>query len=200
MQRPPLPLRLYKQMDESTQQLIKDCRSGNRRAQLTLYNLHARRLYNACLRITGRPMEAEEVMQDAFLKIFSHLDQYRTEQCFEAWMQRIAIHTAIDYVRRKSPEWEELSENQTSADEAALTDEREEEEKEAAIRYTVTQIKETMQHLADGYRMILSLYLFEGYDMEEIASILHIQPASVRSQYLRAKRKLLDILRTTNNG
>ena len=67
-------------------------------------------------------------------------------------------------------------------------------EVEEQIHYTVLQVKEGMKKLAAGYRVILSLYLFEGYDMEEIASILKIQPPSVRSQYLRAKRKLLDII------
>jgi RNA polymerase sigma factor (sigma-70 family) len=65
---------------------------------------------------------------------------------------------------------------------------------EEEIRYSVAQVKEACKKLPAGYRVILSLYLFEGYDMEEIASILKIRPSSVRSQYLRAKRKLLDII------
>ena len=75
-------------------------------------------------------------------------------------------------------------------------DSEEDESDEEAIQYTVAQIKEACKKLSAGYRVILSLYLFEGYDMEEIASILKIQPSSVRSQYLRAKRKLLDLIVT----
>ena len=100
--------------------------------------------------------------------------------------KRQAIHTAIDYVRRQTPDWEELRDNYAEPD----SDEPDEDE----INYSVAQIKKACNLLPPGYRIILSLYLFEGYDMEEIASILKIQPPSVRSQYLRAKRKLLEII------
>ncbi len=186
MQRSDVYSRLYKQMNETTVQLIEGCRKGKRDAQLALYKQFAQRLYIACLRIVGNSGEAEEAMQDAFLKIFTRIDQYKDYQCFEALITQIAVHTAIDYVRRQNPEWEELSDNYAAPE----SDGPDEEE----IQYSVKLIKEATQKLPAGYRVILSLYLFEGYDMEEIASILHIQPPSVRSQYLRAKRKLLDII------
>lgn len=186
MQRLPVLSRLYIQMDETTVQLIDGCRRGKRDAQLALYKQFAQRLYIACLRIVGNPADAEEAMQDAFLKIFTRIDQYTDHLCFEAWIHRIAVHTAIDYVRRQTPEWDELSENYAAAE----PDEPDEDD----IRYSVKQIKEATAKLPAGYRVILSLYLFEGYDMEEIASILDIKPPSVRSQYMRAKRKLLDII------
>lgn len=174
-------------MNETIADIVQGCRKGNRSAQLSLYKQFARRLYVACLRIVGNSSEAEEAMQDTFLKIFTRLNQYHDEQCFEAWIHRIAIHTAIDYARRQTPEWEELSDNYTTETEPPEPDEDE-------INYSVNQVKNACQKLPAGYRVILSLYLFEGYDMEEIASILKIQPPSVRSQYLRAKRKLLDII------
>lgn len=173
-------------MDKVTEHLIEGCRREDRSSQLKLYKQYAQRLYIACLRIVGNSSEAEEAMQDSFLKIFTRLDQYHDGQCFEAWMHRIAIHTAIDYVRRQAPDQEELSDNLAEPE----TDGPDEEE----IQYSVAQIKEATTKLPAGYRIILSLYLFEGYDMEEIASILKIQPPSVRSQYLRTKRKLLDII------
>lgn len=73
-------------MEETTAHLIEGCRKGNRSGQLTLYKQHARRLYIVCLRIVGNAPEAEEAMQDTFLKIFTRLDQYKDELCFEAWM------------------------------------------------------------------------------------------------------------------
>ena len=96
MQRSDVFSRLYKQMNETTVQLIKGCREGKRSAQLGLYKQFAQRLYIACLRIVGNSGEAEEAMQDSFLKIFTHIDQYKDGQCFEAWIHRIAVHTAID--------------------------------------------------------------------------------------------------------
>jgi RNA polymerase sigma-70 factor (ECF subfamily) len=174
-------------MDETILPLIDRCRQGSKAAQLALYKRYAQKLYIACLRIVGNRMEAEEAMQDTFLKVFSKLDQYCTDQNFEVWMHRITVHTAIDYVRKQTREWEEIPAN--FAEPA-----QEEEPDEEAIQYTVEQVKATVQKLPPGYRIVLTLYLFEGYDMEEIASILKIQPPSVRTQYLRAKRKLLDII------
>jgi RNA polymerase sigma-70 factor (ECF subfamily) len=174
-------------MEESTAYLIEACRHGNRLAQLSLYEKYAQRLYIACLRITGSRAEAEEAMQDAFIKTFARLEQFN-EQNFDAWIHRIAIHTAIDYVRKHDKgEWEELPLNYTAEEDNA---------QEEDTQYAVEQIKEAIRKLPDGYRIVLSLYLFEGYDTEEISSILNIQPASVRTQYLRAKRKLLEIIAT----
>lgn len=175
-------------MEKTNTHLIEGCRRGNRTAQITVYKQYAQRLYAACLRIIGNTSEAEEAMQDTFLKAFTHLEQYHKQQSFGAWLHQIAVRTAIDYVRREIPEWEELSDS--------YIDSEEDESDEEAIQYTVAQIKEACKKLSAGYRVILSLYLFEGYDMEEIASILKIQPSSVRSQYLRAKRKLLDLIVT----
>lgn len=173
-------------MEQTTVNLVKNCRRGSRAAQLDLYNRYARKLYIACLRIIGNTGEAEEAMQDSFLKIFTRLDQYNDEQNFEAWIHRIAVHTAIDYVRRQNHVWEELSEN--------FPEPEDDQVDESEIQYSVEQIKKATTKLPSGYRIVLSLYLFEGYDMEEIASILNIQPPSVRTQYLRAKRKLLEIM------
>ena len=174
-------------MKETNIHLIEQCRKGNRSAQLALYKQFATRLYNVCLRIIGNPQDAEEAMQDSFLKVFIRLEQYQAGTSFEAWLQQIAVRTAIDYVRRQLPEGEDLTD-----DYAELADEDTPDEEE--LQCSVAQVKAACQQLPAGYRVVLSLYLFEGYDMEEIASILNIRPASVRSQYLRGKRKLLEQL------
>ena len=174
-------------MKETNIHLIEQCRKGNRSAQLALYKQFATRLYNVCLRIIGNPQDAEEAMQDSFLKAFTRLEQYQAGTSSEAWPQQIAVRTAIDYVRRQLPEGEDLTD-----DYAELADEDTPDEEE--LQCSVAQVKAACQQLPAGYRVVLSLYLFEGYDMEEIASILNIRPASVRSQYLRGKRKLLEQL------
>lgn len=186
--------RLYKQMEQSTTSLVEGCRKGSRAAQLALYRNHAGRLYAACFRIIGNASEAEEAMQDAFLKIFTRIGQYRTGLCFEAWMQQIAVRTAIDYIRRQTPVLEELT------DRYADVSVEEEEFAEENAAYSVQRVKDGLQRLPAGYRMILSLYLFEGYDMEEIASILDIKQVTVRTQYLRAKKKLLELIAYEHNG
>lgn len=175
-------------MKEQLAYILADCRKGSRNAQLQLYKQFARQLYIACFRIIGNASESEEAMQDAFLKIFTRLDQFTDGQCFEAWMHRIAVHTAIDYVRKQTPDFELLNEN------ILLTDEDEKGEDDIVMQ--VHLIKSACQKLPVGYRVILSLYLFEGYDTEEIADILNIQPGTVRTQYLRAKRKLLTLIKS----
>ena len=174
-------------MEKDTKILIEGCRQGGRSAQRKLYERYARLLFATCYRILANTEEAEEATQDSFLKILTHLDQYHEEQSLEGWMRKVAIHTAIDYVRQRSEEWELLTDN--------LPDLAEEEEEEEP-RYTIEQVRKAMEQLPNGYRVILSLYLFEGYDMEEIAQILHLKPASVRSQYLRGKRKLIEWIKT----
>lgn len=115
------------------------------------------------------------------------MNQYQEGSCFEAWIHSVAIHTAIDYVRRQRPQWEELSEQTVCSD-------NEEAKSEDDFEYSVQQIKAAILQLPDGYRIILSLYLLEGYDMEEISSILNIKQVTVRTQYLRAKKRLLDLI------
>ena len=169
-------------MEKETRIWIEGCRKGARNAQLKLYERYARMLFATCLRILANTEEVEEAMQDSFLKIFTHLEQYHEEMSFEGWIRQIAVRTAIDRLRQRSEELELPTDN--------LPDLPEEEEEEPL--YTVEQIKQAMEKLPESYRVVLSLYLFEGYDMEEIAQILHVKPASVRSQYLRGKRKLIE--------
>lgn len=175
-------------MDTNNTYLIDKCSRKDPKAQMKLYELYAKRLYIACFRIVGNVTEAEEAMQDAFLKIFTRIDQYDREKNFEVWMHRIAVNTAIDYVRRQTPLTEELEENTMIEAEGEANDESE-------IAFSVAKIKEGIQQLSPGYRLILTLYLFEGYDMEEISSILHVKPSTVRTQYMRGKNKLIELIK-----
>lgn len=177
-------------METRIKHLIEGCRRQERKAQQALYQIYAPTVYRTCLRITGNPEEAEEAMQDCFLKILAHIGDFAPDSCFEAWIRKIAVRTAIDHIRRQTEDWEELPENYPDTPSGTEDDSYEE-----SLHYTVELIRQAIRELAAGYRVILSLYLFEGYDMEEIASILHLQPASVRSQYMRGKRKLQEIIK-----
>jgi len=180
-------------MEIDNTHLIDQCSRKDPKAQLKLYDLYARRLYVACFRIVGNVVEAEEAMQDAFLKIFTRIDQYDREKNFEVWMHRIAVNTAIDYVRRQTPFTEELEENMNIEEEVKTDEEVRTDEEE--IAYSVAGIKNGISQLAPGYRLILTLYLFEGYDMEEIASILQVKPATIRTQYMRGKNRLIELIK-----
>ena len=153
--------------------------------QRELYQLHYRRIYNTCLRIIGNSMDAEEAMQDVFLKLFDNIDNLQDEGAFYSWSQSVAIRTAIDRVRRKKPVFESV-ENLSIADD--------EPDEETAL--SVESIKSEMNKLPDGYRIVLSMRLFEECEFEEIARMLQIKESTVRSQYIRGRDKLAKMLKS----
>lgn len=165
--------------------LINECRKGSRSAQFELYKLYANAMYNVALRIVNDDAEAEDVLQEAFLDAFNRLADFRQETTFGLWLKQIVINRAINYLRKRKAEFVGL-------DDVEIVDEPTQDESEATLK--VEAIKSAMNELPDGYRVVLTLYLFEGYDHEEIAHILNITENTSRSQYMRAKRKLNSLL------
>ncbi len=167
--------------------LVEDCRNGSRKAQFELYKLYANAMYNVALRIVNDDAEAEDVLQEAFLDAFNRIAAFRQETTFGLWLKQIVINRAINYLRKRKAEF-------ISLDEVEVADEPNYDESETVLK--VEMIKQAMNELPDGYRVVLTLYLFEGYDHEEIAHILKITENTSRSQYMRAKRKLNSLLET----
>ena len=165
--------------------LVNECRNGNRKAQFELYKLYANAMYNVALRIVNDDAEAEDVLQEAFLDAFGRIKDFRQETTFGLWLKQIVINRSINYLRKRKLEL-------VSLDEIEVADEIETDFAETTLK--VEAIKAAMNELPDGYRVVLTLYLFEGYDHEEIAHILKITENTSRSQYLRAKRKLNNLL------
>lgn len=165
--------------------LVNQCRQGSTKAQFELYKLYATAMYNVALRVVNDVAEAEDVLQEAFLDAFTRIVDFRQETTFGLWLKQIVINRAINNLRKRKVEFVSLDgveipdENETNVDETRLK---------------VENIKQAMAKLPDGYRVVLSLYLFEGYDHEEIAHILKISENTSRSQYMRAKRKLNALL------
>ena len=154
----------------------------------TLYDRYSRRLFHTALRIVGDAMEAEEAMQDAFLKFARMRSCPQTAPQIEAWLVKTCVRGAIDRLRRRRKRASFLSELSESGRLPAEDDSA----GEAAV--WVARIKAGLNELPDGCRLILSLCLFEGYDYAEIAEITGLKTSSVRSQYTRAKGKLLEKL------
>jgi RNA polymerase sigma factor (sigma-70 family) len=174
--------------------LVDRCKTGDQRAQYDLYNRYAKAMYNVCLRIVVHQAEAEDVLQEAFLDAFSNLHRFRAESTFGAWLKQIVINRAIGHLRSRKL----LT---VSTDTFADADAYDVPDNgggidEAAIAWDVERVRQCMGTLPEGYRVVLSLYLFEGYDHEEIGQILGIGESTSRSQYLRAKKKLVE--RMTN--
>ncbi len=177
--------------NQATIQLIESCKRGERKAQAELYKQYAKAMYSLCLRITNHADEAEDVLQEAFLAVFSRLGSFRGEASFGAWLKRIVVNTAINSVRKKRLDTTSFEKEGDFLDEKT---ENEPEIDESALVFQVERVKKAVTQLPDGFRMVLSLYLFEGYDHVEIAQILGITESTSKSQYNRAKKKLLEIM------
>ena len=171
--------------------LVARCLLGDRRAQYDLYKRYAKAMYNVCKRIVGHDAEAEDVLQDAFVDAFGNLHRFRGESTFGAWLKQIVVNRAVGCLRaRRLPfiSTDTLdAEAIDRADEGGGID-------EAQMQWDVERVRQAVARLPDGYRVVLTLYLFEGYDHDEIGQILSISESTSRSQYLRAKRKLMSEL------
>jgi RNA polymerase sigma factor (sigma-70 family) len=165
--------------------LIEECRKGNSKAQFRLYNQYSKAMYNLAYRILNNREDAEDMLQEAFVECFRNLSSFRFESTFGAWLRRILVNKCINHLKKKKID---LTLCET------LPPCIYEEETEAT--YDTGKIFKGIELLPDGYRIILTLYLLEGYDHSEISQILGITESTSKSQYSRAKEKLRNILST----
>jgi RNA polymerase sigma-70 factor (ECF subfamily) len=180
-----------KKYPEIHKKLIDKCKKGDRKAQFEIYRLYYKAMFNASLRIVGVSDEAEDIMQESFLKAFQNLDQFGGEVSFGAWLKKIVINRSLDSLRQRRKKFEEIEdfENELVAEEDAILEEN----------IPVEEIVKEIQNLPEGYRIVLSLYLLEGYDHDEIAEIMKISASTSRSQYARARKKLAHNLKKNKN-
>jgi RNA polymerase sigma factor (sigma-70 family) len=168
------------------QELIARCKQGDQQAHFQLYKLYSKAMYNVGYRITGSEEEAQDVLQEAFTSAFRNLDYYRGDAAFGAWLKRIVINKALTALQKRKFDRIPEDENWDVAEES-IPD-------ETADALTVERVKKGIQQLPDGYRAVLSLYLLEGYDHQEIADIMNISESTSKSQLNRAKNKLRELL------
>ncbi len=171
----------------TTNALIMRCRKGDRQAYYQLYKLYSRAMYNVGYRIVNNPDEAKDVLQEAFISAFNSLSTYRGDAAFGAWLKRIVVNKAINLVRQKK--FDRIPET-TGFD---VTEEETVDELEH-FPFTVEKVRKAIEQLPDGYRVVLSLYLLEGYDHSEIGEILGITESTSKSQFNRSKKKLKKLL------
>ena len=161
---------------------------GNRQAQFELYHLYSKAMYNICLRMVKDELEAEDLLQNSFVDVFTKLHSFKHQSSIGAWIKRIVINNCINYLKKRRLAIEEW---QPHFSETLST----QEEEMPSLKYNVQHINQAIQQLPDGYRVVFSLYLLEGYDHKEIGKILSISEATSKSQYSRAKRKIKEILK-----
>jgi len=166
--------------------IIEKSKKGDIKAQFKLYNLYSKAMFNICLRMMNNREEAEDMLQEAFSEAFDKLHYFRFESSFGAWLKRVVVNKCINQIKKKKVELV-LSEEILKYERIEETDERE-------IAYDINKINKAIQQLSDGFRVVFTLYLMEGYDHQEISEILGISESTSKSQYLRAKRKLKEIL------
>lgn len=173
-------------------ELVERCKQGDPHSYQLLYQRYSKAMYNTSLRIVNNTADAEDVLQEAFLDAFRSLHDFHYRSTFGAWLKKIVINKSINILRKRRAHLVEIDENSEKGL-PVLVQENEVDEEE--LQYQVATVKKAIQQLPDGYRAVVSLYLLEGYDHEEIAGILGISHNTVRTQYVRAKQKLLSIIK-----
>lgn len=176
------------------QELIDRCRAKDREAQFEIYRLYYRAMFNTSLRIVQDPAEAEDIMQEAFLSAFQKIGTYSGSVSFGAWLKKIVVNRSLDNLKKRRIVFEEYEKMMPGAG-----DEGDDGDDESGISEKAEEIRKAIMRLPDGFRIVLTLYLIEGYDHEEIGQILNISSSTSRSQYTRARQRLLEILKSDHD-
>ena len=167
--------------------VIESCKQGDVRAQYQLYSLYSKAMYNICYRMTNMQEEAEDMLQESFSYAFNKLGSFRYESSFGAWLKRIVVNTCINHLKKRRVDLVYTEQQNEPLPEDEHVD-------YAEIRFKVDRVMKAMEQLPEGYRVVFSLYLLEGYDHKEIAEILGVTESTSKSQFLRAKQKIKDML------
>ncbi|MEO0583505.1 MAG: sigma-70 family RNA polymerase sigma factor [Bacteroidota bacterium] len=174
-------------MNRPYQALIRGCVKQDPHAQRELYDLFAPRMLVVCYRYAASAAEAEDILQEGFIKVYQSIKKYKDRGSFEGWIRRIMINTAIDILRKERHAHHQLELNETIT---------EDDQEDALDQLEAEYVLDVIQGLPDGYRMVFNLYAIEGYSHAEIGKKLQISESTSRSQYTRArsmlKRKLVD--------
>lgn len=173
--------------------LIVKCKEQDRRAQLKLYNQYCDAMYNVAFRFMKNSQDAEDAMQEAFIKAFKKIDMFKGEVTFGAWLKKIVIHTSIDLLKSAKLKFSDMDENH-------LKVVGDDDNWEVDDQISMEEIKKAISELPRKYELVVSLFLVEGYDHSEIAEILNISEVNSRTQLLRGKIKLKKSLNQLNYG
>lgn len=172
--------------------IIELSKAGNSKAQFQLYQLYARAMFNICYRMMNNREEAEDMLQESFSEAFLRLGTFRFESSFGAWLKRIAINKCINTLKKRKADLimvENLPEHQEGNENA-----------DEVPGISIEHVQRAMEKLPEGYRVIFSLYLLEGYDHAEISQIMGISEATSKSQFSRAKQRIKEIIINQQHG
>lgn len=162
---------------------------------MQLYKQYCHGMYVVALRFVKDTMEAEDIVQEAFIKAFMKLDQYRAEVSFGAWLKRIVVNRCIDVLKSKHQRMIELEEHHLNVVDAVYEDSW-----QVNDTVSIEDVERAIEQLPEKYKYVVMLYLIEGYDHKEISEILNITEVASRTQLSRAKQKLQTLLTINRNG
>jgi RNA polymerase sigma factor (sigma-70 family) len=162
-------------------ELISGCIKRDVKCQRMLFDKYAGRLMTICRRYSCDKQEGEDMLQEAFIRVFSYIDQYKFQGSLEGWLRRITANAALKILQNKKIHFSEIREEQQIVH-AIDTD--------ALSNLSEDELLELISNLPDGYRVVFNLYVMEGYSHDEIAQMLNIKPATSRSQLHKARAML----------
>lgn len=174
--------------------IIEDCKAGKRRAQSRLYKAYAGAMLGICLRYCTSRAEAEDILQEGFIKVFSNITQLKENAALGAWIRTIMVNTAITHARRNKIDFYEINED-------IIADPEQDENTLLPIKPEA--LISMIQELPHGYRMVLNLYVFENFSHKEIAAKLNISESTSKSQLFKARkaiRKAVENMNLNNNN
>lgn len=174
-------------------EIIELSKVGNQKAQFHLYKLYSKAMFNICYRMLKNREEAEDLLQESFCDAFMKLNSFRYESSFGAWLKKIVINKCINSINKRKVKLvfpESLGDMDRKEEEVVDYED---------IHMDVMKIQKAVEQLPDGYRIIFSLYALEGYDHSEIAQIMDISESTSKTQYLRAKQKIKELLKSNGN-
>ncbi len=170
-------------------ELIERCLQGDTLGYRELYQRYSKAMFNTCLRLLNNVTEAEDVLQESFMEAFKNLASFEYRTTFGGWLKQICVNRSINQLKKRRIDWVDMEQ---VAGYDSIEDLPYDEE---SVAYQVESVKKAITRLPDGYRTVLSLYLLEGYDHEEVAGILNVAESTTRTQFIRANQKLLQLLK-----
>jgi len=170
--------------------LIEKCKNNNAKAQMQLYDLYCKAMYNIACNFIKDDVVAQDIMQEAFIKAFKKIETYTGEASFGAWLKRIVINQSLDYIKKKKMDTVVLDEK--------VIPFADDENWEIESVTSLQDIYKCIELLPNKCKNVVKLYLIEGYDHQEVAQILQITEGSSRSQLSRGKNRLKELLIPTN--
>lgn len=181
---------MFSEKMDSDKELVLGCLKKNSSSELKLYRKYSPKMYGICLRYAGNEMEADEIMQNGFIRVFNNLHRFRFEGALEGWIKRIIINAAISYVTsmhkfQKDVELKDYYEEATNRDDALSL-------------LSVKDLMKIIQTLAPGHRTVFNLYVIEGYDHKEIAEMLGISINTSKTQLMRARNSIIRKINSEN--